>query len=539
MARSQPFTVACAGGLVTSANSIDLLRTPGVATVLQNFEVSIEGGYRRINGFSKFGAGSAVQPTGSTTTILGTQPYADGVVVTAGTNIYFTQDGITWLTINRLSAGGGDNYSTFTGKSIAARTGQGQCQFAMFEGAGQDYGSIIIADGVNEPFSFRMEGTGALSTRTYFTSEITVTGTKGVQFITAHDHHLIAAGVTDNENTVYYSVNNDPTSFSGSGAGAVTISDKIVGIKGFRTDLFIFCENSIHKLININNSSTVAVVPVAESVGCLSGYSIQEIGGDLIFLAPDGLRTIAGTARIDDVELSSISRKILPLVNDIINNFSNYTISSMVIRERSQYRLFYYQSGQATSGQKGIIGTFKYSSDGIPAFEWSETKGLPVKFCTSDINTSGTEVLHHTDETGFVYKHDTGNSFDGSNVVAEFQTPDMDYGDNGLRKSLYKVKTNIEPEGTQNNLNLRIRYDFESSEVPQPGNFALGNLSSASLFGSAVFASATFGATTLPSKSILVTGSGFSNNFKFFSDDTNAPYSVNGMFVSFIAGGRR
>ena len=211
----------------------------------------------------------------------------------------------------------------------------------------------------------------------------------------------------------------------------------------------------------------------------------------------------------------------------------------MVIRERSQYRLFYYQSGQATSGQKGIIGTFKYSSDGIPAFEWSETKGLPVKFCTSDINTSGTEVLHHTDETGFVYKHDTGNSFDGSNVVAEFQTPDMDYGDNGLRKSLYKVKTNIEPEGTQNDLNLRIRYDFESSEVPQPGNFAVGNLSSASLFGSAVFASATFGATTLPSKSVLVTGSGFSNNFKFFSDDTNAPYSVNGMFVSFIAGGRR
>ena len=249
MARSQPFTVACAGGLVTSANSIDLLRTPGVATVLQNFEVSIEGGYRRINGFSKFGAGSAVQPTGSTTTILGTQPYADGVVVTAGTNIYFTQDGITWLTINRLSAGGGDNYSTFTGKSIAVRTGQGQCQFAMFEGAGQDYGSIIIADGVNEPFSFRMEGTGALSTRTYFTEEITVTGTKGVQFITAHDHHLIAAGVTDNENTVYYSVNNDPTSFSGTGAGAVTISDKIVGIKGFRTDLFIFCENSIHKQI--------------------------------------------------------------------------------------------------------------------------------------------------------------------------------------------------------------------------------------------------------------------------------------------------
>jgi hypothetical protein len=149
------------------------------------------------------------------------------------------------------------------------------------------------------------------------------------------------------------------------------------------------------------------------------------------------------------------------------------------------------------------------------------------------------EALFHIDETGYVYKHDTGNSFDGSNVEAEFQTPDMDYGDNGLRKSLYKIKANIEPEGTQNDLKLRIRYDFESSEVPQPGNFLVGNLSSPSLFGTATFGTGRFGATTLPSKSVTVTGSGFSNNFKFFSNDTNSPYSVNGMFVSFIAGGRR
>jgi hypothetical protein len=288
-----------------------------------------------------------------------------------------------------------------------------------------------------------------------------------------------------------------------------------------------------------NLDSTPIIKSVTKNIGCVSGNSIQEIGGDLIFLAPDGLRTVAGTARIDDVELGSISRKILPLVDDILRNFANYTISSTVIRERSQYRLFYYQSGQANSGQKGIIGTFKYSSEGIPAFEWSETKGLPVKFITSDLNSSGTEFIYHADESGYVYQHDTGNSFNGSNVEAEFQTPDMDYGDNGLRKSLYAVKANIRPEGVQNDLNLRIRYDFENSEVPQPGNFAVGNLSSASLFGSALFGTGIFGATTLPSKRITVTGSGFSNNFKFFSNDTNAPYSVNGMFVSFIAGGRR
>ena len=55
MAKSQPYTVACSGGLIKASNAIDLLKTPGVATDLRNFEVSIKGGYRKINGYQKFG----------------------------------------------------------------------------------------------------------------------------------------------------------------------------------------------------------------------------------------------------------------------------------------------------------------------------------------------------------------------------------------------------------------------------------------------------------------------------------------------------
>ena len=596
---TQGASITVQGGLDLVSSSHALFKTPGAATVLQNFESSTTGGYRRISGFEKLGGGSAVIPSGvNTDAIHGIKGYANGVVISQGANVYFSTTGTSYVQINKDTftaatgtvsitsgsatvTGSGTTFTTeflvgndikidnkfykvlsitsntvltldinasstasgasFFKSGIAStalaaattipRTNQTNVQFTNFESHGL-YGTLYFVDGQNEIAEFFID-----SNNQYHFEEVTRSSPVGCSLIERYAERIVVSGQASNPSVVYYSTRLKPYDFEGTSAGFVDVGDIVTGIKVFRNSLIIFCKNSIYELTNLD--STPIIKSVTKNIGCISGNSIQEIGGDLIFLAPDGLRTIAGTARIDDVELSSISRKILPLVNDIINNFSNYTISSMVIRERSQYRLFYYQSGQATSGQKGIIGTFKYSSDGIPAFEWSETKGLPVKFCTSDINTSGTEVLHHTDETGFVYKHDTGNSFDGSNVVAEFQTPDMDYGDNGLRKSLYKVKTNIEPEGTQNDLNLRIRYDFESSEVPQPGNFAVGNLSSASLFGSAVFASATFGATTLPSKSVLVTGSGFSNNFKFFSDDTNAPYSVNGMFVSFIAGGRR
>ena len=145
-----------------------------------------------------------------------------------------------------------------------------------------------------------MEGTGDITTRTFFSNGITVDGANAVKYITIHDHHLIAAGVENNLSTVYYSVYNDPDNFTGAGAGAVTISDQIQGIKGFRQDLIVFAKNSLHKLININDTANIRIDPITENVGCVSGYSIQEIGGDLLFLSPDGLRTVAATARIGD-----------------------------------------------------------------------------------------------------------------------------------------------------------------------------------------------------------------------------------------------
>ena len=496
--------------------------------------VSISSGSATVNGngtsfTTDFAAGDDIKIVSP---INGTNIYKV-LSVTSNTILTLETTAITSTTQNNLTyAIGGLLVGSLPAATTLPRTNQSNVKFVNFESTGGQNGTLYFVDGVNKISEFSIHDDD-----TYHYEELNNTAPVGCSLIERYAERIIVSGQTLNPSTVYYSTRLKPYDFTGASSGSIDVGDIVTGIKVFRNSLVIFCKNSIYELTNLDSDPIIK--SVTKNIGCVSGNSIQEIGGDLIFLAPDGLRTVAGTARIDDVELGSISRKILPLINELINNLANYTISSMVIRERSQYRLFYYQSGQASSGQKGIIGTFKFNSDGIPAFEWSQTKGLPVEFCTSDINSAGTEVLFHTDDTGYVYRHDTGNSFDGANVQAEFQTPDMDYGDNGLRKSLYKVKVNIEPEGTQNDLLLNIKYDFNSSEVPQPGSFSVGQLSASSLFGSAVFGTAIFGAVDLPSKSVIVTGSGFSNNFKFFSDDTNSPYSVNGFFVSFIPGGRR
>ena len=599
---TQGASITVQGGLDLISSSHALFRTPGAATKLQNFESSTTGGYRRVNGYTKFGGNSAVIPSGTATDVMhGLTNYADGVIVAQADDLYFSLSGTSYVQINKntFTVGPGtvsisNNSATVTGTSttfnssfslnddikidgkiykvlsitsntvltldkladtastqnglsyfiggisaasLAAattinRTSQSNVKFINFESTGGQNGTIYGVDGANKIFEFFIDDNSK-----YHFQELERSSPVGCSLIERYAERIIVAGQTASPSTVFYSTRLKPYDFEGASAGSIDVGDIITGIKVFRNSLIIFCKNSIYELTNLD--STPIIKSVTKNIGCVSGNSIQEIGGDLIFLAPDGLRTVAGTARIDDVEIGSISRKILPLINNLLANIQQFTISSMVIRERSQYRLFYHKSGQGQSGQLGIIGTFKFDANGVPAFEWSEAKGMDLKFCASELNTQNQEVKFGANENGYIYEIDKGNNFDGANINARFQTPDMDYGDNGLRKSLYAVKANIKPEGTQPDLKMRIRYDFESTDVPQPGSVNVGSLAATSNFGNAVYGTATYGAVTLPSKRMIVTGSGFSNNFRFFSNDTNAAYAVNGLFVSFIAGGRR
>ena len=597
----QGVSVTCEGGLDLVGTTHTLFRTPGVATTLENYESSIHGGYRRINGFSKFGSST---PDNTSSNIEGIHSYGKGVVACQGSNIYYSADGNTWTQVNKdtyqnitgtvnVSAGSPtvnahgsstlftselsvgddikingeifnvlsitDNHTlTVDGNfessasniaiqkngataaqlasgSTIARTSQLDCNFALYEGESQ-YGELFIVDGNNQPAYLKIDIASGI--HTYYFKEIHRSAPEKSKFATIFGERLIVAGDADNPQVLSYSTRLKPEDFTGSSAGTIDVGDKIKQVKPFRNKLIVFCETSIFQISGLDSTPTVS--GVTKNIGCISGNTVQEIGGDLIFLAPDGLRTIAGTARIDDIELSSISRKIMPLFRDEVMPFlSSITFSSIVIREKSQYRLFYFRSGNANNIQGGVIGTFKISSTGAGVYEWSQTKGVPAKIAHSGTAEDGSEILYHSDESGYVYNHDSGNSFDGNSIVAQYKTPDLDYGDAGIRKTLYYIKTSIRSEGTNDNLKLQTRYDFESNDLIQPDEIALGALQTPAKFGTgSTFGTTIFGGTLFPQQKTTLTGSGFTNNFRVRSTGTGSPYTVSGFYVDFIPAGR-
>jgi len=542
MAASQPFGFSSKGGLNTNLSEIEMLRQPGIATALRNFEVDPDGGYRRVNGFTPYGASSAARPNAANS-VLGIKTYADGVVVCSGTDIFFSNDGATWLQINRASVhSSGDNYATFTGRSVLARTGQNHTSIAFYEGSKSTYGELLICDGANLPYYFYMTGTGDLNTRTFYSSEVTVESTETPSIATIHGNHSVVSGTSENPNQVYYSHLHEIDNFTGTGAGQVRLADKVVGLKSFRGDCIVFCQNSIYRLVNIeSNDATTAVIPITKNVGCLDGNSVQEIGGDLVFLSPDGVRTLAGTARIGDVELTSVSRSIQSILTRLANKINTYTISSVVLRSKSQYRLYYNDPNEAASISKGIIGTFTGQG-----FEWSETEGIEAPAVDSGFLINGVEQIVHGDNDGYVYNHDVGTVFSylgsNANVKALYETPYLDFGDMGTRKTLQYAKISVTPDrdaGGYAQPTLEVKFDFEDSLVQQPPTYTLDEIRSGATFGTAVFGEDFFGAVDNPLLRQPIQGSCYTSNYTISSDDQLSAYTINGLYLNYIPAGRR
>jgi|19_taG_2_1085344.scaffolds.fasta_scaffold00760_11 hypothetical protein len=534
-----PYTTVSSGGLDLSAPPYELLRTPNVALLLNNFEVAVSGGYRRINGFTLYGTTSATRPEGANK-ILGIEPYALGVVVCVDTSVYYSEDGITWLQINKDTTSGGKTAAQMPATAALDRPNQGRAQMKMMTAptgrTTTTYGVLNVATGDDNLARFRIEGTGG--SRTFHWEEYTTGAPTGATYIENHEKHMCVVDSVNAPSTVYYSNNNDDSDYTGTGSGSIVVPEKIVGIKSFRSALYIFCDTAIYKLVNINDASTIAIETVTARLGCVSGYTIQEIGGDLIFLATDGLRTIAGTERISDVELGTLSHKIQPLLKDILDDSADFTFASTVIRNKNQYRLFYTNESNEYVTQKGLIGTLRPNLEtGTMAFEWSTTLGIEVSALASGSDAGGEEVSYHGDLDGYVFTHDSGSTFNGTNIVYTYQTPDIDFGDAGLGKTLHYMLLSIKPEGAQD-IKLKVSYDFNSPSLVQPAQQDVGTVSFPSYYGTGVYGTATYGSIT-PIKRVNLRGSGTSAAFKFSGVDANPPFTITGFYITFVPSDRR
>lgn len=561
-----PFVFACQGGLVLDQSTF--VMQPGMALELENFEPDVQGGYRRISGYNKWTSevvpytASATEPVLMTAYFEGDILAARGEKVFKSTNASTTLDGAVLAgdtTLTVLSTTGfpstgtliigteqitytGTTSTTFTGCTRGAngttpagyadgtavyafwteidsgRTNATKYTFFRYNLAGTDY--IVWADGANNASKY--DGTTV--------TDLTATGAPAdPKYVTGFKNTLFFAGMSSTPEEIVFTAPYTDDDFAvANGAGSIAVDSKITAIVPFREQLYIFCEERIFRLVG-NSSADFALQPVSREIGCLNGFTVQEFAGDLIYLGPDGLRTVAGTDRIGDVELGTISRQIQERFTNL-NDVDEF--DSLVIPDKTQYRLFFSNSDVIRANTKGIICVRKGDT-----YEFGDLKGIAPS-CTDFVVTQGQTVIVHGGFDGYVYRQEQGDDFDGNTVTGKYRSPDLTMGDAGIRKAFQRVILNYAPEAAVN-ADLFVRYDYESPNVPRPAAYPFDTTTAVAIYGSSVYGVATYGGQSNPLVRQPIEGSGFAIALRVNDRGTSAPYSLKGFQLEFEAAARR
>lgn len=653
----QTFPVEMRGGLVTNVSPLQQgINFPGSARSLINFEPSIEGGYRRIEGFNKFDddyvppyGEPVVQGSGQTGTSLNisnifTTPVAGDIITISGvtgtytiaaasfnsatktaaltlstsmasspadkasitfTNnstdvieglVYFNQKSIVyrnsdlwessgtgWTRINTPSYGTvlvdggaqtgtslvvdgltgtpqiGDTFSvagielvyTITSSVTVAsggatltispalasspadnaavtflstdRSSGGKHRFARYNYLGTS--RVMMVDGTNAPA--RYDGTN-LSVLDSAPSDVIgaehIAEFKGHLFFSKGNQLSFTAPFTDDDFT------------PANGAGVITIPHRITGLIVFREQLIIFSTSKIHRLVG-NTLADFTLQPISLDIGCVREDTIQEVGGDIAFLGPDGVRLLSATDRIGDFGLAVASRPIQSEVNSLVSG--NTSFASCVIRSKNQYRMFGYSPGRTTPSAQGVLAT-QFQDQTAQGMAWAELRGILVYVADSVYsNEAQAEVIVFAHRDGFVYRMESGSSFDGANIPAFYSTPYFSINDPRVRKTFYKLTTYLDPRGSITG-SVTPRLDFDEANTIQPGSIGISNVAgTVSFYGTAVYGTATYGGKLQYAFINQLVGSGFTFSLQYTFDSTDPPFSLDALTIEFATNDRQ
>lgn len=494
------FEVACEGGLVTN---LDVLQhgklAPGSAIQLINLEPNDGGGYRRVLGYDKYDT-NTVPGTGN---INGLGIIGSAVVACRDNDVYVSHGG-GWTKINTDVRNTAPWYRVLRYNFIGTEV-------------------ICFVDGTNKPFKY--DG----STYTVLTN-----APGGATAAAVYSNHLFFGA--DNQLT-FAAPATDNDFNAANGAGLINVGDTIVGLQVWRDQLIIFCQNRILKLTG-KTSADFTLASITANIGCTNADSIQELGGDIIFLAPDGLRTLGATDRIGDYNLGSISDPVKSVLSDLTR--TSERICSAVIRSKSQYRLLGYRPNSSSIDQTSLLAGYITRGDST-AIEFSQLRGFRAFVADSAYDDAGNEVILFANNDGYVYRMEKGYSFDGVDISSTYQTPYYSLDDANVRKVFYKLHLYLQVNGAYN-MTSQLLLDYKNKGVVQPSSDDLGSdQGSVFQYGSpaAVYGTAIYGGDVTPVATVPLVGAGMAGSFVFTTTGIMPVFAIKSLSMEYGIGGRR
>lgn len=506
----QTYPISYRGGLMTHLGLLDHgTQFPGSARKMINFEASFGGGYSKVLGYQKW----SPEPVPG----LITSPIFGSILLDPATAIAVRGDKIYRAT--RGDVGGWSDIFTLDAPA-----------FHRVRHATYDFGQgpqIVMVDGSNAPYYYDL----TLNTVSQPTLDATAEDIEGASFVAVFANRLFFA----KDASVYYSNLLTDTNFDPAlGAGVFKVESDVTGLIVFRDQLIIFSEDRIDYLTGTSEQD-FKVDSITRKTGCPWPDTIQEVGGDILYKGPDGVRYLSATQKNDDFALERASENIQVEVAEVYVEEANAV--SLVIRNKAQYRLFYYNRDLEPNGQQGFVAS-RFADQTSDDIAWGLLQGFKV-YTTDSKQFGAEEVVIFSDGLSDIYQMEWGYSFDGQNIDCVFETPFIFFEDPRVRKTFYKHHLYIKNLGIYS-FNTKLTLDFKNNDIVQPPqqSFSLGN-GTISIYGTAVYGVSSYSTPKRASLSENLVGSGFSASLTYSDSSTNPSFTISSAVIEFSYNDRK
>ena len=513
-------TIGCGVFLdsVIVARNESLIKTTGTGFTLVNVPVY---GTVLVNGASQTGSSLIIDGLTST-------PQIGDVFKIAGVDKIYTvtatptvSSGGTTLAIDPALASSPADNAALTFLSTSRENG-GKTRFSRYNYTGTE--KVAIVDGVNVP---------ALYNGSQFTAlNDAPTDVAAAEFVVNFKSHLVFG----KSNVLTFTAPFTDTDFTAAnGSGTISVGSAITGLIVFRQQLIIFTESSIFQITG-NTIADFQLQPVTTDIGCVDKDTIQEVGGDIMFLGPDGLRLLSATDRFNDFNLAVVSKTVQKEVTDFIT--ANTSFTSVVIRNKSQYRILGFNNNIGQANAQGILGT-QMAGQGGEGMSWADLRGIRAYVADSRFYQNAETIVFANDD-GYLYQMEEGNSFDGSNIQTTFATPYMPINDPRIRKTFYKMFLYTDPQGSVS-FDVSLKLDFDQKNSVQPTKIDFNNATGTVAF----MGQATYGSTAVYSSKLKtlfetqIIGSAFVVSLQYTSDSVDPPFSLDAITLEYTTNTRR
>ncbi len=513
-------TIGCGVFLdsVIVARNESLIKTSGTGFTLVNVPVY---GTVLVNGASQTGSSLIIDGLTST-------PQIGDVFKIAGVDKIYTvtatptvSSGGTTVAIDPALASSPADNAALTFLSTSRENGS-KTRFSRYNYTGTE--KVAIVDGINVP---------ALYNGSLFTAlNDAPTDVAAAEFVVNFKSHLVFG----KSNVLTFTAPFTDTDFTAAnGSGTISVGSAITGLVVFRQQLIIFTESSIFQITG-NTIADFQLQPVTTDIGCVDKDTIQEVGGDIMFLGPDGLRLLSATDRFNDFNLAVVSKTVQKEVTDFIT--ANTSFTSVVIRSKSQYRILGFNNNIGQANAQGILGT-QMAGQGGEGMSWADLRGIRAHVADSRFFQNAETIVFANDD-GYLYQMEEGNSFDGSNIQTTFATPYMPINDPRIRKTFYKMFLYTDPQGSVS-FDVSLKLDFDQKNSVQPTKIDFNNATGTVAFMGA----ATFGSTAVYSSKLKtlfetqIIGSAFVVSLQYTSDSVDPPFSLDAITLEYTTNTRR